>query len=280
MSVFASTNFVSSFDTLVKKQYQMGSKLAGKVRTKSGVVGSTHRFPKINKGVAIQRIPQTDVTPMDVQHSTATATLTNWSAADYSDVYDLQKLNFDERKELVDTAVMAMGRRLDQLIIDAMAASAFATQVSDDLGGTNSGLNIEKILRAKRLLDDNGVPTDGRVMLTSARAVEQALLEAEVTSGDYNALMPLMNGQLTRFAGFDFIFIEARSSEGGIPLAANIHNNFAFHRDAVGLAVGIDIRTEINYVPEKTSTLVNALFSAGAVSIDTDGIIDVLTYES
>jgi hypothetical protein len=174
---------------------------------------------------------------------------------------------------------MAMGRRLDQLIIDAMAASAFATQVSDDLGGSSSGLNIEKILRAKRLLDDNGVPADGRTMLVSARAIEQGMLEAEITSADYNMLRPLMSGELTKFAGFDFIMMEARD-EGGIPLATNIRNNFAVHKDAVGLAVGIDIRTEVNYIPEKTSTLVNTLFSAGAVSIDTNGIIDVLTYES
>jgi len=279
MSVFAISNFVSSFDTLVKKQYQMGSKLAGKVRTKSGVVGSTHRFPIIRKGTATPRIPQADVTPMDIQHSNATATLTDWSAAEYSDVYDLAKLNFDERRELVDTAVMAMGRRFDQLIINAMDSSAFATQVDKNVGGSNTGMNIEKILRAKRLLDDNGVPAEGRVMVTSARAVEQALADAEITSADYNQLMPLMSGQLTRIAGFEFVFVESRT-EGGIPLATNTRNNFAFHKDAVGLAVGIDIRTETNYIPEKTSTLINTLFSAGAVTIDTDGVIDVLTHEA
>jgi hypothetical protein len=279
MSADSSTNFISSFDTLVKQGYQSGSKLAGKVRTKSGVVGSTHRFPKLGKGIALPRIPQTDVVAMNVDHSNVTATLSDWNAPEYVDVLDAAKLNFNEVQELVKTAQMAVGRRLDQMIIDAMAASAYATQVSDDLGGTNSGLNIEKILRAKRLLDDNGVDSEGRVMLTSARAIEQALLEAEITSADYNMLMPLMRGEITKFANFDFIFIESRS-EGGIPLATNIRNNFAFHRDAVGLAVGVDMQTSIDRIPEKTSTLINVLFSAGAATIDTDGVIDVLSYES
>lgn len=279
MTTFASTNFIASFDTLVKKQYQQGMKLRGMVRTKTGVVGSTHRFPKINKGLATARIPQTDVAPMDVQHGTATATLTDWIAADYSDVYDLAKLNFDERRELVDTAVMAIGRRLDQLVINAMDTSANSTQIAKSVGGSDTGLNIEKILRAKRLMDDAGVPSDGRVIACSARAIEQALADVEITSADYNRLMPLMSGQLTNIAGFEFVFIESRS-EGGIPLSSTTRNNFAFHRDAVGLAVGIDVRTEVNYIPEKTATLVTAMLSAGAVTIDTDGVYDLLTHEA
>jgi len=40
------------------------------------------------------------------------------------------------------------------------------------------------------------------------------------------------------------------------------------------------MRTEVNYVPEKTSTLINSVFKGGAVTIDTNGVIDLLTYES
>ena len=280
MSTTASTNFISSFDTLVKKQYQGQMKLRGTVRVKSGVTGSTHRFPVINKGVATPRIPQTDITPMNVVHGNATATLEDWNAADYSDVYDLAKLNFDERKELVDTATTAIGRRLDQLIIDAMDTGASATQVSDDLGGTNTGLNIEKILRAKRLMDDQGVPSDGRRhMAVSAYAVEQALQEAEIASADYNLLMPLMKGEITDFSGFKIHMIESRD-EGGLSVATNVRKNFAWHQDAVGLAIGVDMRTEVNYIAEKTSTLINSLFSAGSVVIDSLGVYEVLTYEA
>lgn len=279
MSVNASTNFATSFDTLVKKQYQNGMQLRGTVRVKTGVVGSTHRFPKINKGVATPRIPQSDVTPMNIGHGYADASLTDWNAADYSDIFDLAALTFDEKQELVDTANLAIGRRLDQMIIDAMAASAFATQVTQSIGGTNTGLNLAKILRAKRLLDDNGVPASDRHIACSAQALEQALLETEFSSGDFNILRPLMTGELRSFATFTFHMIEARD-EGGIPVAANVRNNFAYHKDAVGLAIGIDMRTEVNYIPEKTSTLINAVFKAGAVSIDTNGIIDLLTYEA
>ena len=280
MSIGASTNFITSFDTLVKKQYQGKMKLRDCVRLKTGVKGSTHEFPVINKGIATPRIPQSDVTPMNVTHGKATATLEDWNAADYSDVYDLQKLNFDERQEIVDTATMAVGRRMDQLVLDQLDAGANSTQVAKSVGGADTGLNLAKILRAKRLMDDQGVPNDGnRVMAVSARAIEQGLAEAEIASADYNILMPLMKGELNDFSGFKFKMIEARD-EGGLDLTTNTRKNFAFHKDAVGLAVGIDLRTEVNYVPEKTSTLVNALFSAGAVVIDDLGVYEVLTHEA
>ncbi|NTU49557.1 MAG: hypothetical protein HGA87_01440 [Desulfobulbaceae bacterium] len=279
MSYQISSHFVSSFDTMVKLAYQEGAKLRKYVRVKTGVVGSTHKFFTTGKGVAQPRIPRTDIVPMNTAKSSATATLTDWQAGDFCDVLELEKINYDEKQDLARNVAMGIGRREDQLIIDAMAASAYSTQVATSVGGSDTGLNIEKMLRAKRLMDDNGVPGTGRVLVTSARAIEQALLEVEVTSGDYNILRPLVSGQLTSFAGFEIVFIESRE-EGGIPISTNTRNNFAFHKDAVGLAVGHDMSVHIDWVPLRTSWLVNGLFSAGAVSIDTDGIIDVLTYES
>ena len=41
------------------------------------------------------------------------------------------------------------------------------------------------------------------------------------------------------------------------------------------MAVNMNQKTEINYVPEKTSFLVNSMFSAGSVSIDGDGIVEI-----
>ena len=94
MSVNISNAFIAQFDAEVKQAYQGAMKLFGSVRVKNGVVGSTHRFPKIGKGLAQPRIPQTDVIPMNVAHTNATATLEDFSAPEFSDIYDLQKINF------------------------------------------------------------------------------------------------------------------------------------------------------------------------------------------
>ena len=49
---------------------------------------------------------------------------------------------------------------------------------------------------------------------------------------------------------------------------------------SVGLGIGQDVKTEVNYIAEKTSFLVTAMLSMGAVAIDADGICDVTTRES
>ena len=279
MSTSISTAFIAQFDAEVKQAYQGASKLMNTVRTKTGVVGSTHRFPKMGKGLAQPRIPQSDVVPMNVTHSNATATLEDWEAPEYSDIYDLQKINFDERKELVTTISNAIGRRADQIILDAADAGASSTQVDDNVGGTDSGLNVAKLRRAKRLMDAAGVPATERTFVHNANGLETLLGETSTTSSDFNSVKALVNGELNTFLGFNFVMIEDRD-EGGLDLTSNIRKNFAYHKSAIGLAVGIDMRTEMNYIAEKTSWLTNGIYSAGAVGIDSEGIIEVLTYEA
>jgi hypothetical protein len=279
MSTTASVNFKTEFDSLVKQSYQKSSILMGKVRTRSNVNAKTYSFPKLGKGTAMLRIPQTDVTPMNIVHTATTCTLVDWDASDYSAVEDLDKLAFDEKRELVFSISSAIGRRIDQIVVDAMVASAFATQVATSVGGTNTSLNIEKILRAKRLLDANGVPSGDRVMLINAAALENALLETEIGSSDFNVVKSLAMGELKTFAGFEFITMETRANEGGLPIATNDRNCFAFHKDAVGMAMTGGVRSATDWIPEKKSWLITSAVTAGAVTVDTDGVIDVLCYE-
>ena len=48
---------------------------------------------------------------------------------------------------------------------------------------------------------------------------------------------------------------------------------------AIVVGGGIAPKTEINYIPEKTSFLVTAMLSMGAGAIDVDGIVDVVCEE-
>jgi hypothetical protein len=103
--------------------------------------------------------------------------------------------------------------------------------------------------------------------------------ETSVTSTDFNTVRALVSGEVNTFLGFTFHTIGDRE-EGGLPVATSERKLWAFHRDAIGYAEGIAPRTEINYVPEKTSWLVNALFSAGAVAIDAEGIVEIQTTDA
>jgi hypothetical protein len=271
--------FITLFDAEVKQAYQAKAQLVGAVRQRRGVEGSTVKFPKVGKGVATVRVPQSDVTPLNVSFSNVTATLQDWNAAEYSDIFNQAKVNFDERQELVQVVANAIGRRQDQIILDALAASSTANSVTEDEGGTDSGLNVAKLRAAKRLLDKNNVPMDNRHMIIHANSLASLLAETAVTSADFNTVRALVSGELNTFLGFTFHTLGDRA-EGGLPIANSERKLWAFHRDAVGYAEGIAPRTEINYIPEKTSFLVNAVFSAGAIAIDAEGIVEIQTTDA
>lgn len=282
MSKTLTTNASAQFDAEVKQAYQGTGMLRSAVRVKSGVVGSTHRFPHMGKGLATPRIPQTDVIPMNVAHTGVVATLADWNAPEYTDIFDQQKVNYSERQALAFTIAEAIDRRQDQIIIDALnGASSTAGSVAKTVG-TNAAMDTTKIRRAGKLLDDQGVPGQDRYFVWSSAAKEQLLGSTSAMSSDFNAVKALVNGEISSWVGFKFIMIETRD-EGGLPLSTNDRTCFAFHggsRGSMGLAVGIDFRTEVNYISEKTSWLSNGLFSAGAAAIDPKGIVDITCDES
>ena len=280
MSVSLSNAFVTLFDAEVKQAYQGKAMLVGAVRQRKGVEGSTVKFPKVGKGVATPRISQTDVTPLNVGFSNVTCTLSDWNAAEYSDIFSQAKVNFDERSELVQVLGNAIGRRQDQLILDALAAASGTGTVSNDIGGSDTNMNVAKLREAKRLLDRANVPPEGRHIILHASGLASLLSETAVTSSDFNTVKALVAGEINTFLGFTFHILGDRS-EGGLAIDGSLDRTcFAFHKDAIGYAEGIAPRTEINYIPEKTSFLVNSVFSAGAVAIDAEGIVKITARET
>ena len=275
--------FVTLFDAEVKQAYQSESVLRQAVRLRSGVQGQTYKFNKLGKGSATARIPQTDVTPLNVTYSQVTATMSDYNAAEYSDIFHQAKVNFDERSELVQVVSKAIGRRIDQLVIDALNGASGASTVAKNVvtsgSAANSNLNVGKLIAAKKALDAKNVPFDDRHIIIHANSLSGLLADERAVSGDFASIKALVSGEINTFMGMKFIVLGDRD-EGGLPLSTNDRSVFAFHRSAIGMAENMAQKTEINYVPEKTSFLVNSMFSAGAVSIDDEGIVKITCDES
>jgi len=271
---------IASFDADVKHAFQDKAKLRDTVRIKTGVVGSTHRFPKLGAGMATKRVKQTDVVPMNLQHTNATATLEDWNAAEFTDVFDEAKTNISERQELAASIAKAIGRREDQLIIDALDATATTLLVGTDVGGAASDLNVEKLRAIGKLLGDNGVDEDEEVTFIGSYSGKASLLaEPETTSSDYNSVRALTNGEINEFLNMKFKWIASRA-EGGLDKTGSVRTNYAYAKSAIGHAIGMDQRMEVNYIPTKTSWLANMLFSAGSVEIDAGGVVEISTTEA
>lgn len=278
MSTGLSTLNILEFGAEVKAAYQTSGTLRRRCRVRNGVVGTSHQFKRANRTQATRRVPQTRVVPMGQTYGTATATIQDWNAAEYTDVFDMQKTNADERSVVARNIGGAMGRREDQLLLDALDTANGSFNVPVSTGGANSGMNFAKIALAFELMNRRAVPRDKRVLVIGARQEVEMLQIQQFTSGDYVTKLAVQDGNLPPILGFHIVVVEDRA-EGGLPYGGSTRTCYAYDQDALGLAVGIEHRTEVNYIPEMTSWLANGLFAAGACAIDPDGIIEIGCFE-
>ena len=284
MATTLSPAFVTLFEAEVHQAYQGSATLRNVARMRTGVEGSTAKFPILAKGSASVRTPSTDVVPLNGTFSSVTATLTDYVASEYSDIFNQAKINFDERQELAKLVGNAIGRREDQIIIDALIAGSAGTTVANTVvtsgSASASDLNVGKIIEAKKGLDAKSVPPTDRHMIIHANSLASLLGDERAISADFAQVQALVRGEVNSFMGFQIHMIGDRD-EGGLPKdGSNDRTCLAFHRDAIGCAVGIPPKTEVNYIPEKTSFLVTAMYSAGAIVIDANGLVDITCRES
>ena len=259
------------FDSLVKHAYAQKGLLKPAVTIRNNVVGDTYKFRNMGKGLANQKATSADVVPMGISYDFAVATLANWNAPEYTDIFDQAEVNFDEKQELADTIAGALGRRCDQLVIDAMDAS---TPLTTTVPAGAANLTIAKVIQAQVELRDQGVPNTELFAAIEAEGLGGLLNDEKATSADYQAIKALVSGEVNTLVGFNFIVIETRV-EGGLTEAGNIVDSWFYQRPAVGLAVGIDMKTEINWIPERTSWLSNGMLKGGSVVRDEGGLVKV-----
>jgi len=273
MSTGLSTVQIIDFDAQVKAAYQNAGMLRRFVRYKTGVIGYQTKFRKYSRGVASPRIPQTDVVPMGTTHGEVTATLADWHAADYVDGQDQDKTNVQEMPIITTNIGAAIGRREDQIIIDALAAA----KGSADIAHGSAGLTYAKLTQINKLFAKASVPRGKRNLLIEAEGEEDLINEAKFTSLDYISKAVIESGQLPpTLLGMNIIVMDAARDEGGLPLASTTQTCFAWDSDALGLAIGgMDTPVKIERVAEKNSNLAAQYFSGGAVAIDTAGIFEI-----
>ena len=257
------------FDSLVKHAYAQKGLLKPAVTIRNNVVGDSYKFRNMGKGLANQKATSADVVPMGVTYDFAVATLANWNAPEYTDIFDQAEVNFDEKQELADTIAGALGRRSDQLVIDAMDAVTPTT-----IAHGSAALTMAKVIEAQVALRGQGVPNSNLFAAVNSAGLGGLLKDEKATSSDYQSVKALVSGDVNSLAGFQFVVLDDRA-EGGLTVTTNTVDSYFFNREAVGLAIGIDMKTSVDWVAQKTSWLCNGMLKAGSVVRDVDGIVKV-----
>ncbi len=261
------------YDAQIKAAYGSGSILRNCVRVKSGVIGASTTFRKYNRVVASPRIYQAPVVAAGHTGTPATANLSPWEAADYLDKQEQTLVNYSEAPLLMESLGKASGRRVDQIIIDALSAA----KGSADIAHGSTGFTYAKFTQLNKLFNKAGVPMGDRHLLIEAEGEEDFINEAKFTSADYISKAVIESGKLPPVLfGCHIHVLDNARDEGGLPLSGSTQTCFAWDRVAMGFGENdAGGETSMAWVPQFNSWLFAHFIRAGAVAIDTAGIFEI-----
>ena len=291
MSVNVTTAFVEQYSANVQHLVQQdGSKLRGAVRQEA-VTGKNAFFEQIGATAARRRPSRHADTPrMDTPHSRRRVSLEDFDWADLIDNEDKVRMLIDPTSQYARAAAMAMGRAMDETLIDAALGTAYtgvsgSTSVAGQtaIAAGAAGMNLTKLLSAKETMDGDDVPEEGRCIVCTADQVTDLLNTTEIKSSDYNTVKALARGDLDTFLGFKFIPVNGKRIDGTklVPVDGSSDRRcFAFQMDGLLLGVGQDMSTKISERADKNyATQVFCSMAIGGTRMEEARVLENLCTE-
>lgn len=281
------TGFVRQYgDTLMLLSQQKGSRLRSAVMVKSGVVGKSTSMDQLGKTTAQKKTTRNGDTPISQPNlQRRWINLFDYEVAQLHDKEDQLKMLIDPTSGYVMNNANALGRSMDDEIIDAAFGTSYAGEEGDTTitfpagqqipaGGT--GLDIPKILAARELFEANDVDeNEEKFMVVTSNQITDLLNTTEVKSSDFNAVQALAKGQIDSFCGFKFIRTERLDVDG-----ASARRCIAFARSGLGLAIAKDIESRVTERADKSyAKQVYACLGIGATRVEEEKVVEVLCVE-
>lgn len=301
MSIYASNVFATQMTNLVKATYLDYAKLMNTTRKVSGIIGGTYEFINAGYNLAREVTSGEAVQPNNTKFNKIQVILKDYASADYTNIFDKPKMTFDEINYLSKSISGALGRKIDQIILDTITATVpvntkptidnpnvtilkgdgtFPTSATTPVAADRVAFSLSALRKASSIMNDLGVPSMGRAFVLTPAALEALLADTTVTSTDYNTVKALVTGELDTYVGFKIIFIGQRP-DGGLPpsiytTGANGGTAYAYHEDSIGMVTAMEPKVLVNYIADKRSYLVDGMVSAAAGVIDKNGIIKII----
>lgn len=292
MSVNVTTAFVEQYSANVQHLVQQqGSKLRGFVRQES-VTGKNAFFDQIGSTAARRRPSRHADTPrMDTPHARRRVSLEDFDWADLIDNEDKVRMLIDPTSEYAKAAANAMGRAMDETIVDAALGVAFtgtsgSTQTNPQtaLSAQASNMNLATLLAVKETFDGDDVPDENRHIVCTASQIKSLLNTTEVKSADYNTVKALARGEVNTFMGFQFHSVNGSRIDGTklVPVDDSSDRRcFAFQGDGILLGVGKDIMSRISERDDKNyATQVFYSMCIGATRMEEKRVLEIPCTES
>lgn len=286
MSDQITTAFVQQYKgTLYNLVQQKGSRLREAV-TVEAVNGEVGYFDQIGATVAVERASRHSDSPLvNTPHARRQVTMRDFEWGDLIDNPDKVRLLVDPSSNYLQSAMWALGRKMDDVII----AAALGTAQVGKTGGTpttlptsqkvavaSAGLTLAKLLSAKEILDSKEAdPDEPRYIAVTSKQMTNLLNTSQIQSADYNTVKALVQGQIDTFLGFKFIRTERLTTSGGN------RQVIAWSKSGLLLALGSDIKGRVIERPDKSfSVYAYASLSCGATRMEEEKVVEIACQES
>lgn len=295
MSFQVPTSYVSQYKSNVELLLQQkGSRLRGLVRNETQ--NSEFDFYDRIGPVEAQEITgrHQDTPLISTPHDRRRCSLRDFDWADMIDKKDRIRMLIDPTGPYAMNAMYALGRRQDDVIIEAMfdnaytgktgstivafpASNVIAVNYVESGAAANSGLTIGKLRRAKEQMDAAEVdPDEERYIGVTAKQVTDLLRTTEVTSSDYNTVKALVEGKVDTFMGFKFVRTERLLTDD------NAYRRLpVWVKSGVLFASGEEINVDIGPRRDKRNSIqvyVNGTF--GATRMDEPKVLEIKCLEA
>ena len=219
MSTQITNSFIQGFKQGIDiLSQQRGSKLQNAVRNEMQSSKQDH-YDQISPTAVVQRTSRHGDTPLvNTPHSRRNVTLNDYEWADLIDRQDRLRLLNAPGNAYSTNAAYAMGRKKDELILDAFTK----TQTTGELGAGGGApdvnvvfgsaaasddgpITVEKLIEARTYLLSEDDTDEEMFCCLTAYQVGQLLDDSRISSSDYNTVKALVAGQIDTFVGFKFI---------------------------------------------------------------------------
>lgn len=226
--------------------------------------------------------------PYDTQNDRRWVSPVDYDWNDLIDNFDKLRLLNDPMSMYVQSGANALLRAMDDEIIAGIFGTAktgetgttstsFLTgnQVSVSFGAAAAaGLNVAKLIEARRLLMSNEVDLDSDQLFCPITAKQHANLlnEIQVVNTDYNSSAVLVDGKVKSFLGINFIHTERLPVDG-----SSYRRVPVFVKSAMHLGIWNDIMTDVSQRKDLSSlpwqVLVQGTF--GATRLEEKKIVEL-----
>lgn len=236
-----------------------------------------------------------DTKVSELEHTQIWISGREFDCAVFVDRLDLLKMIYDPTSPYVERFREAAARKMDEIICskffadvktgkDGTTTSVFPAANKVAVGATN--LTVAKLRAVRKLIKKKHVDirTVRPFMAVTADEVDSLLDEVAVGSHDFNAVKPLVDGEVSNFMGFQFVPFEdngtvTATNGKGLPTTAGTRTCPVWIPDGMhygswaGLVIQINNRPDKNNIPQ-----IHGTFTGGATRLEEGKLfgVDVL----